>query len=311
MLHDISFHATPGTVTALCGPSGGGKSTILSLIAAFHGPSRGTIRIDGTDLATVRLDAHRAQLGVVLQETFLFAGTILENIALARPGATRESVVRAARMAHVDEFTDRLPLGYDSLIGERGVRLSGGERQRIALARAFLADPPILILDEATSNLDANSEALIQEALAEIVVGRTTFVIAHRLSTIQRATRSSSSTAAASSSGARTRSSSSKGGGGLYGEMHARQQFTGEAPSGPPAASEQSEIVSREDMPRRDDLNKSLLIGAGGPADASRRASGASLPRPRSPSTPSGRSPWPLARPSAGAHLPEGGPVTR
>jgi ABC-type multidrug transport system fused ATPase/permease subunit len=230
VLHDVSFHAAPGTVTALCGPSGGGKSTILGLVAAFHVPSQGTIRIDGTDLATVRLDAYRAGIGVVLQETFLFAGTILENIAFARPGATREEVVRAARMAHVDEFADRAPQGYDTLIGERGVRLSGGERQRIAMARAFLADPQILILDEATSNLDANSEALIQEALAEIVAGRTTFVIAHRLTTIQRADQILLIDGGRVVERGTHAELVTKGG--LYSEMHARQQLMGDAPFG-------------------------------------------------------------------------------
>jgi subfamily B ATP-binding cassette protein MsbA len=230
VLQDVSFHAALGTVTALCGPSGGGKSTILALLAAFHVPSQGTIRIDGTDLATVRLNAYRAGLGVVLQETFLFAGTILDNIALARPGATREEVVRAARMARVDEFTDRTTLGYDTLIGERGVRLSGGERQRIAMARAFLVDPRILILDEATSNLDANSEALIQEALAEIVVGRTTFIVAHRLTTIQRADQILVIDGGRVVDRGTHTELLAKGG--LYGEMHARQQLTGEAPFG-------------------------------------------------------------------------------
>jgi subfamily B ATP-binding cassette protein MsbA len=229
VLHRVSFLAAPGTVTALCGPSGGGKSTILGLVAAFHVPSKGTIRVDGTDLATVRLDAYRAGLGVVFQETFLFAGTILQNIAFARPGATRDQVVRAARMAHVDEFADRAPHGYDTLIGERGVKLSGGERQRIAIARAFLADPRILILDEATSNLDTNSEALIQNALAEIVAGRTTFVIAHRLTTIQRADQ------ILLVDGGRIVERGTHAelltNGGLYTQMHTRQ-LTGEALSG-------------------------------------------------------------------------------
>jgi subfamily B ATP-binding cassette protein MsbA len=227
VLHRVSFRAAPGTVTALCGPSGGGKSTILGLVAAFHVPSQGTIRVDGTDLATVRLDAYRAALGVVFQETFLFAGTILQNIAFARPGATRDQVVRAARMAHVDEFADRAPQGYDTLIGERGVKLSGGERQRIAIARAFLADPRILILDEATSNLDANSEALIQDALAEVVAGRTTFVIAHRLTTIHRADQILLIDAGrVVERGTHAELLTS---GGLYTQMHARQQLTAEA----------------------------------------------------------------------------------
>jgi ABC-type multidrug transport system fused ATPase/permease subunit len=187
VLHDVSLRAEPGTVTALVGPSGAGKSTIIGLIASFYVPTAGTIRVDGTDLGTVRLDAYRSQLGVVLQETFLFAGSILDNIAFARPGATRAEILAAARVARVDEFAEKLEEGYDTLIGERGVRLSGGQRQRISIARSLLADPRILILDEATSSLDSSSEALIQEALAHLLVGRTTFVIAHRLSTIRRA----------------------------------------------------------------------------------------------------------------------------
>ncbi len=187
VLHGISFHAAPGTVTALVGPSGSGKSTITGLIATFYVPSAGEIRVDGLDLGTVRLDSYRAQLGAVLQETFLFAGSILDNIAFARPAATREEILAAAKSARVDEFAEKLEQGYDTLVGERGVRLSGGQRQRISIARALLADPRILLLDEATSSLDSKSEALIQEALARLLVGRTTFVIAHRLSTIRRA----------------------------------------------------------------------------------------------------------------------------
>ncbi len=187
VLRDISLRAAPGTVTALVGPSGAGKSTIIGLIASFYVPTAGAVLVDGTDLGTVRLDAYRSQLGVVLQETFLFAGSILDNIAFARPGATRDEILAAARAARVDEFAEKLAEGYDTLIGERGVRLSGGQRQRISIARSLLADPRILILDEATSSLDTNSEALIQEALAHLLEGRTTFVIAHRLSTIRRA----------------------------------------------------------------------------------------------------------------------------
>lgn len=187
VLHDVTFTAPPGTVTALVGPSGSGKSTIASLVAAFHAPQGGVVRVDGADLAEVRLEEYRPQIGVVLQETFLFDGTIRENIAFARPEASEEQVRRAGRIARVDEFADRLPDGYDTFVGERGVRLSGGQRQRVSVARAILADPRILILDEATSSLDSESEALIQEGLAELMRGRTTFVIAHRLSTIRRA----------------------------------------------------------------------------------------------------------------------------
>jgi subfamily B ATP-binding cassette protein MsbA len=187
VLHDVSFDSPPGTVTALVGPSGSGKSTIISLIAAFHEPVQGAVRVDGTDLSTVRLDAYRTQLGVVLQDTFLFDGTIRENVAFARPGASEEQVLAACRIARVDEFAERLDKTYDTIVGERGVKLSGGQRQRVSIARAILADPRILILDEATSSLDSESESAIQEGLAYLMKGRTTFVIAHRLSTIRRA----------------------------------------------------------------------------------------------------------------------------
>jgi subfamily B ATP-binding cassette protein MsbA len=187
VLEDFSFRAEPGTVTALVGPSGSGKSTTIGLMASFYTPTRGTILVDGIDLATVRLPSYRSQIGVVLQETFLFAGTIFENIAFARPGATRDEILAACRTARVDEFAEKFELGYETLVGERGVMLSGGQRQRVSIARALLADPRILILDEATSSLDSHSEALIQEALAHLLEGRTTFVIAHRLSTIRRA----------------------------------------------------------------------------------------------------------------------------
>jgi ABC-type multidrug transport system fused ATPase/permease subunit len=187
VLHDVSFDSQPGTVTALVGPSGSGKSTIISLIAAFHEPTEGTIRVDGTDLSTVRLDAYRTQLGVVLQDTFLFDGTIRENVAFARPGATEEQILEACHIARVDEFTEQFEKKYDTIVGERGVKLSGGQRQRVSIARAILADPRILILDEATSSLDSESEAFIQQGLAYLMKGRTTFVIAHRLSTIRRA----------------------------------------------------------------------------------------------------------------------------
>jgi ABC-type multidrug transport system fused ATPase/permease subunit len=187
VLHEISFRSEPGTVTALVGPSGSGKSTIIGLIAAFHGPQSGTILVDGVDLSTVRLDSYRTQLGVVLQETFLFDGSIWENVAFARPDATDEQVLEACRIARVDEFAEHFEKKYETVVGERGVKLSGGQRQRVSIARALLADPRILILDEATSSLDSESEAMIQEGLRVLMQGRTTFVIAHRLSTIRRA----------------------------------------------------------------------------------------------------------------------------
>ena len=187
VLHGISFESLPGTVTALVGPSGSGKSTIIGLLAAFYKPQSGRILVDAIDLSTVRLDSYRTQLGVVLQESFLFDGTIRENVAFSRPWATEEEILRSCRIARVDEFAERFEKGYDTVVGERGVKLSGGQRQRISIARAILADPRILILDEATSSLDSESEALIQEGLSFLMRGRTTFVIAHRLSTIRRA----------------------------------------------------------------------------------------------------------------------------
>jgi len=187
VLSDVSFRSEPGTVTALVGPSGSGKSTIISLIAAFHTPTEGQVTVDGVDLSTVRLNTYRTQLGVVLQDTFLFDGTIEENVAFARPAATKEQILEACRIARVDEFAERFDKQYDTIVGERGVKLSGGQRQRVSIARAILADPRILILDEATSSLDSESEALIQEGLKYLMQGRTTFVIAHRLSTIRRA----------------------------------------------------------------------------------------------------------------------------
>ena len=187
VLHDVSFVSPAGTVTALVGPSGSGKSTIIGLVAAFHRPTSGAVLIDGRDLAKLRLGDYRSRIGVVFQDNFLFDGTVYENIAYSRPDAPREEVLRAARIANCDEFVEKLTEGYDTIVGERGVKLSGGQRQRVAIARAILADPRILILDEATSSLDSESEALIQEGLAELMKGRTTFVIAHRLSTIRRA----------------------------------------------------------------------------------------------------------------------------
>ncbi len=187
VLHGISFEAAPGSVTALVGPSGSGKSTIISLLCAFHKPDSGEILVDGVDLAKVRLSDYRTQLGVVLQESFLFDGTIRENVQFSRPLATEAEVLEACRIARVDEFAERFPEKYETVVGERGVKLSGGQRQRISIARAILANPRILILDEATSSLDSESEAMIQEGLSYLMRGRTTFVIAHRLSTIRRA----------------------------------------------------------------------------------------------------------------------------
>ena len=187
VLHGVSFVSDPGTVTALVGPSGSGKSTIIGLISAFYVPTTGRIFVDGIDISTVRLSSYRTQLGVVLQETFLFDGTIRENVAYARPDATEDEIMAACRIARVDEFADNFEKKYDTVVGERGVKLSGGQKQRVSIARAILADPRILILDEATSSLDSESEALIQEGLKYLMRGRTTFVIAHRLSTIRRA----------------------------------------------------------------------------------------------------------------------------
>ena len=187
VLHDISFEARPGTVTALVGSSGSGKSTIISLICAFHTAQSGKVMVDGRNLAEVRLSSYRQQLGVVLQETFLFDGSIRENVMFSRPDATDEQFERSCAIARVDEFALRFPEGFATIVGERGVKLSGGQRQRISIARAILADPRILILDEATSSLDSESEAMIQQGLSFLMQGRTTFVIAHRLSTIRRA----------------------------------------------------------------------------------------------------------------------------
>ena len=187
VLHGISFAAEPGTVTALVGSSGSGKSTVISLLCAFHTPSKGLVTVDGIDLAQVDLNTFRSQLGVVLQDSFLFDGTVRENIMFSRPEATEEEFLFACRTARVDEFAERFPEAYDTIVGERGVKLSGGQRQRLSIARALLAQPRILILDEATSSLDSESEAMIQDGLNQLMQGRTTFVIAHRLSTIRRA----------------------------------------------------------------------------------------------------------------------------
>ena len=187
VLHGIGFLARPGSVTALVGSSGSGKSTIISLLCAFHTPLKGRVLVDDIDLAQVDLNTFRSQLGVVLQDSFLFDGTIRENIMFSRPEATEEQFLFACRTARVDEFAERFPDGYDTIVGERGVKLSGGQRQRLSIARALLAQPRILILDEATSSLDSESEAMIQAGLNQLMQGRTTFVIAHRLSTIRRA----------------------------------------------------------------------------------------------------------------------------
>jgi subfamily B ATP-binding cassette protein MsbA len=187
VLHGISFLAKPGTVTALVGSSGSGKSTMISLVCAFHTPTAGRVLVDDIDLAHVDLNTYRSQLGVVLQDSFLFDGTIRENILFSRPDATDEQFLFACRTARVDEFAEKFPDAYETIVGERGVKLSGGQRQRLSIARALLAEPRILILDEATSSLDSESEAMIQAGLAQLMEGRTTFVIAHRLSTIRRA----------------------------------------------------------------------------------------------------------------------------
>ena len=187
VLRNVSFAASPGAVTALVGSSGSGKSTLIGLVAAFAKPVSGHVFVDGVDLSSVRLESYRSQLGVVLQDNFLFDGTIKENILFGRPEASDEEVRRASEIARVDEFALKMEKGLETVVGERGVKLSGGQRQRVAIARAILADPRILILDEATSSLDTESEAMIQEGLAALMAGRTTFVIAHRLSTIRGA----------------------------------------------------------------------------------------------------------------------------
>jgi len=187
VLKDVSFRAPAGTTTALVGSSGSGKSTLISLVMAFNRPLKGRISIDGRDLSTVRLRDYREQLGVVLQDNFLFDGSIADNIRYGQPDASLDDVKRVSRIAHADEFVETFEEGYDTIVGERGVKLSGGQRQRISIARAILADPRILVLDEATSSLDSESEALIQDGLKSLRRGRTTFVIAHRLSTIRSA----------------------------------------------------------------------------------------------------------------------------
>jgi subfamily B ATP-binding cassette protein MsbA len=187
VLDRVSFHAPSGTTTALVGPSGAGKSTLIGLVMGLQRPTRGRVLVDGRDMDAIRLHAFRSYLGAVLQDNFLFNGTIAENIAYSRPRAGLEEIRAAAHLAHCDEFAERFEKGYDTVVGERGVRLSGGQRQRIAIARAILADPRILILDEATSSLDSDSEGMIQDGLRALRRNRTTFVIAHRLSTIRSA----------------------------------------------------------------------------------------------------------------------------
>ncbi len=187
VLRGVSFEVPAGRTVALVGSSGGGKSTILSLVMAFNHPRRGRVLVDGKDVATLKLREYRAKLGVVMQDNFLFDGTVADNIGFAKPGATRAEIEAVGRIAHVNEFVDRFEQGYDTVVGERGVKLSGGQRQRVAIARAILADPRILLLDEATSSLDSESEALIRDGLRKLRSGRTTFVIAHRLSTIESA----------------------------------------------------------------------------------------------------------------------------
>lgn len=187
VLENISFVAKPGTVTALVGSSGSGKSTITGLIATFYKPNAGRVLVDGVDLSRVRLDTYRRSLGIVLQDPFLFDGTIRENVAFARPDATNEEIEHACRVSRVDEFAERFKEKYATIVGERGVKLSGGQRQRVSIARAVLANPKIFILDEATSSLDSQSESFIREGLRYLMKGRTTFVIAHRLSTAREA----------------------------------------------------------------------------------------------------------------------------
>jgi len=185
VLNHVSFTAIAGTTTALVGSSGSGKSTLISLVMAFNRPSEGRILVDGRDLAGIRLGEYRSQLASVLQENFLFDGTIIDNVGYAKPGASREEIMQACRVAHCDEFIKAFPKGYDTVVGERGIKLSGGQRQRVSIARAILANPRVLILDEATSSLDSESEEMIQDGLKNLRAGRTTFVIAHRLSTIR------------------------------------------------------------------------------------------------------------------------------
>ena len=187
VLRGVSFRSAPGTTTALVGSSGSGKSTLISIVMAFNRPTKGRVLIDGRDLADVKLMDYREQLASVLQDNFLFDGTIAENVGYAKPGAALDEIKDACRVAHCDEFIIQFPDGYDTVVGERGIKLSGGQRQRVSIARAILANPRVLILDEATSSLDSESEQMIQDGLGRLRSGRTTFVIAHRLSTIRSA----------------------------------------------------------------------------------------------------------------------------
>jgi subfamily B ATP-binding cassette protein MsbA len=187
VLKNVTFTAAAGSTTALVGSSGSGKSTLISLVMAFNRPLSGKVTVDGQDLDLIRLRDYRNQLGVVLQDNFLFDGSIAENISFSHPHATRDEIIAASRIAHCEEFINGFAEGYDTVVGERGVKLSGGQRQRVAIARAILAEPRILILDEATSSLDSESESMIQDGLQSLRRGRTTFVIAHRLSTIRSA----------------------------------------------------------------------------------------------------------------------------
>jgi subfamily B ATP-binding cassette protein MsbA len=187
VLKGVTFEAPAGSTTALVGSSGSGKSTLISLVMAFNRPNKGRVLVDGRDLQTIRLRDYREQNASVLQENFLFDGTIAENIGYSRPNATLDEIKAACRVAHCEEFIERFPNGYDTIVGERGIRVSGGQRQPVSIARAILADPRILILDEATSSLDSESEEMIQDGLRQLRAGRTTFVIAHRLSTIRSA----------------------------------------------------------------------------------------------------------------------------
>jgi len=187
VLHDIDFHIAPGQAVALVGPSGAGKTSIANLLCRFYDPTHGCILVDGHDLRQVQLQSLRRQVSTVLQDTFLFNASVRENLLYGKPDASQQEIVGAAKAAYAHEFIQELPQGYDTEIGERGVRLSGGQRQRLALARAILADPRILILDEATSSVDAEAEYLIQQALEEVMKGRTSLIIAHRLSTIRNA----------------------------------------------------------------------------------------------------------------------------
>lgn len=189
VLNHLNFHVNSGELVALVGPSGGGKTTIANLIPRFYDVTEGSIKVDGVDVRKIRLHSLRQNIGIVFQDVYLFWGTVAENIAYGKPDATREEIIEAAKRAGADEFINELPDGYDSYVGERGVKLSGGQKQRICIARVFLKNPPFIILDEATSNLDNESELIVQQSLDKLIEGRTAIVIAHRLSTIRNATR--------------------------------------------------------------------------------------------------------------------------